>query len=432
VSSDFSPIVCPLSRVAPIEGADRIRRAEASGYVVVVGANRVEGETGVLFPAGGCLHPEFVEAAGLAHLAGGGRVKEIRLRGVRSEGLWMSWQEFNAALEGCKDVSLRPLAQVQEGPLSITIGGAALLEKYVPRTRYACGERVCKPPKDPRVTRVFPELYETEALFREAREIPVGATCIATLKVHGESFRLANVAASSHPEAPPAGVWVGTRRMDFGPLAELPAREGGLGYLTTLREVFGPRVREGEVVYGEIAGYRVNTGPVMKIAPGNRVKGHPYGANVIFSYGCNAVGPLPNGNGYSAGDRWRPFVYRITQDGRELTRLEIELRCEELKIEAVPLLGTWEHVSVDETRDMSRLRAEGTNGHLPDPLDPRHPMEGVCVRWEKTDYAHAREDGGDWVPIVKVGRAMKAKGWLFRALEGLVKDDGHLEREEEE
>jgi hypothetical protein len=59
-------------------------------------------------------------------------------------------------------------------------------------------------------------------------------------------------------------------------------------------------------------------------------------------------------------------------------------------------------------------------------------MEGVCVRWEKTDYAHAREDGGDWVPIVKVGRAMKAKGWLFRALEGLVKDDGHLEREEEE
>ena len=34
--------------------------------------------------------------------------------------------------------------------------------------------------------------------------------------------------------------------------------------------------------------------------------------------------------------------------------------------------------------------------------------------------------------VVKVGRAMKAKGWLFRALEGLVKDDGHLEREEAE
>lgn len=206
------------------------------------------------------------------------------------------------------------------------------------------------------------------------------------------------------------------------PTAELPAREGGLGYLATLREVFGPRVREGEVVYGEIAGYRVNTGPVMKVAPGNRVKGHPYSSNVVFSYGCNAVGPLPDGNGYRAGDRWRPFVYRITQDGRELTRLEIELRCEELKIEAVPLLSTWEHVSVDETRDLARLRAEGVNGHLPDPLDSRHPMEGVCVRWEQTSEA------GE----VKVGRAMKAKGWLFRALEGLVKDDGHLEREEAE
>lgn len=89
--------MCPLSRVAPIEGADRIRRAEASGYVVVVGANRVDGETGVLFPAGGCLHPAFVEAAALTHLEANGRVKEIRLRGVRSEGLWMSWEEFLAA-----------------------------------------------------------------------------------------------------------------------------------------------------------------------------------------------------------------------------------------------------------------------------------------------------------------------------------------------
>ena len=383
----------------------------------------MEGETGVLFPSGGCLHPAFVEAAGLAHLAAGGRVKEIRLRGVRSEGLWMSMEEFSVALDRVNSPVSLPLGSgATDGPIAITIGGGALFEKYVPRARYACGERVIKPPKDPRVTRVFPELYETEALFREAREIPIGATCVATLKVHGESFRLANVAPSSHPEAPPAGVWVGTRRMDFSPLAELPACEGGLGYLTTLREVFGPRVREGEVIYGEIAGYRVNTGPVMKVAPGNRVKGHPYGHNVIFSYGCNAVGRLPNGNGYCDGDRWRPFVYRITQDGRELTRLEIELRCEELKIEAVPLFGTWEHVSVDETRDMARLRAEGVNGHLPDPLDSRHPQEGVCVRWEQMDDNN----------VVKVGRAMKAKGWLFRALEGLVKDDGHLEREEAE
>jgi len=422
VSSDFSPVVCPLSRVAPIEGADRIRRAEASGYVVVVGANRVDGETGVLFPAGGCLHPAFVEASGLAHLAGGGRVKEVRLRGVRSEGLWVSWEEFLAAFKTIPGNHRAQPEPFLEGPIEMTIGGAPLFEKYVPRTRYACGERVCKPPKDPRVTRVFPELYETEALFREVREIPIGATCIATLKVHGESFRLANVAPSSHPDAPPAGTWVGTRRMDFSPFAELPASEGGLGYLTTLREVFGPRVREGEVVYGEIAGYRNTSAPVMKVAPGTRVKGHPYGHSVIFSYGCNAVGPLPEGNGYSAGDRWRPFVYRITQNGRELTRLEIELRCEELKIEAVPVIDAWTHAGVDSTRDYARLLAEGTNGHLPDPLDPRHPMEGVGGRWEQMDDNC----------VVKVGRAMKAKGWLFRALEGLVKDDGHLEREEEE
>lgn len=476
----LTAIVCNLSRVAEIPGAQKIKRAEASGYVVVVGADRTDGDLGVLLPAGGVVAPGFAAAAGLAHLHKG-RVKEITLRGVRSEGVWIEWAEFQAAVGAWCSCDSSLIVGPYHGLGALVIDGGPdrgpLYEKYVPRTR-----RGARPPrgyvvewsdssagdvwswasppdasgniagggpyasegaaidaawsharprkvKDPAIVAVFPELYETEALFRDAGDIPPGATCVATLKAHGESFRLGLVAPDGGPEALRGdgpcsardGLWVGTRRMDFGPADELPEAGGQLGYLATLRDAFGPRLREGEVLYGEICGFRPNGAPVMKVAPGDRAKGHPYGARVTFSYGCAADGPTPDGAGYRPGDRWRPMIYRITvlEGGRprELTRAEIVSRCAELLIEPVLELGRWEHVDVDATRDKARLLAEGPTGHLPDPLDPTHPREGVCVRWERG---------------TSVGRAMKAKGFLFRALEGLVKDDGRLEREEAE
>ena len=496
----LTPIVCKLSRVGPIPGADRIKRAEASGFAVVIGADRVDGDLGVLFPAGGVMAREFAEAAGLAHLSGG-RVKEITLRGVRSEGVWLPFHDFHAALgkwskaePDLRDAEGKALAWVAlDGAVAITRDdGAVLYQKYVPAARGGRrpprGYRVSgegdawtwisptdgggnasggpassegealgaawghwhaqhppKPPKDPRVVAAFPEHYETEALFRDAHEIPLGSTLFATLKGHGESFRLGFVAPDGDllvgPVTERDGVWVGTRRMDFAPDAELPAPDSALGYLARLRDLFGVRLQPGEVVYGEVLGFRPTGAPVMKVAPGARVKGHPYGPAVIFSYGCAADGPHPDGGGFRPGDRWRPMIYRITQDGRELTRAEIVTRCAGLWIEPVPQLGQWTHEDVDATRDRARQLAEGEAGHLPDPLDPRHPREGVCVRWEvpHQDVDSDRvclgcvltADNGDH-PQTTVGKAYKAKGWLFRALEGLVKDDGHLEREEAE
>lgn len=477
----LTAIVCNLSRVTDIPGAQKIKRAEASGFVVVVGADRTDGDLGVLLPAGGVVAPGFAALADLAHLHKG-RVKEITLRGVRSEGVWIPWADAAAALTAwCPEVDL---AEVVPGPLLLDggPGRGPLYEKYVP----APARRGARPPrgyrveqsgdgwgwtlegstcelhpyasegaaidaawsvarprkvKDPRVVAVFPELYETEALFRDAGEIPIGSTCVATLKAHGESFRLGLVdpGAELRPaeDAATPGLWVGTRRMDFGPADDLPDPAGPLGYLTTLRDAFGPRLREGEVLYGEILGFRPTGAPVMKVAPGDRAKGHPYGARVTFSYGCAAVGPTPDGAGYRPGDRWRPMIYRITvlEDGRprELTRAEIVSRCAELLIEPVLELGRWEHTGADDTRDRARQLAEGATGHLPDPLDASHPREGVCVRWEIPAWANAAGAGTvDVGGAGQVGRAMKAKGFLFRVLEGLVKDDGRLEREEAE
>ncbi len=487
----MTPIVCRLSRTAAIAGADRIIRAEASGQTVIVGADRRDGDLGVYFSGGGALDRRFPEAAGLAKLKAG-RVKEIVLRGVRSEGLWLPWGDFAEALKAWSPAACdaaarelwgdgKPTARPDfEGPLELADElGRPLFGKYMPRVKRAarpprgykvsgvgdawswylpisaeigCGggpygsEQAAidaawsharpKRAKDPAVADAFPELYSTEALFRDASHIPLGSTCIATYKIHGESFRLGLVAPDGgveglRGEGPCSerdGVWVGTRRMDFGPADELPALGSQLGYLHGLRDLWGARLRPGEVIYGEVAGWRTNGAPVMKVAPGSRVAGHAYGALVTFTYGCAQGGPAPDGGGYRPGDMWRPFVYRITDRGRELTRAEIVARCAELLMEPVPPAffadgrpGVWVHKDVGETRDRARLLAEGERGDLPDPLDPRHPLEGVCVRWERSAPG-----------VVEVGRAMKAKSYLFRALEGLLKDDGRLEREEAE
>ena len=102
----LTAIVCNLSRVTDIPGAQKIKRAEASGFAVVVGADRADGDLGVLLPAGGVVAPGFAALADLAHLHKG-RVKEITLRGVRSEGVWIPWADFAAALAAwCPEVDL--------------------------------------------------------------------------------------------------------------------------------------------------------------------------------------------------------------------------------------------------------------------------------------------------------------------------------------
>ncbi len=56
-------------------------------------------------------------------------------------------------------------------------------------------------------------------------------------------------------------------------------------------------------------------------------------------------------------------------------------------------------------------------------LDPADLVQECMIA-----VVHTAEVSG----VVEVGRAMKAKSYLFRALEGLLKDDGRLEREEAE
>lgn len=493
--------VCALEGVEPIPGADRIVKAIAAGRVVVVGAGRSDGDVGVLLPGGGEVAPGFAEAADLR--LDGARVRPMKLRGVLSEGVWVAWAEFVDALRAWDvnawalltgDVRLVGLDALL-GPISIErASGEPLFRQHVPKpppgrgipkgydvyTDPALGGwawhgpadaagfvlggpcdgfedgrrlawahwRANRPKREPRpadLDRLFPLLPSTDHLQKAAKSIPQGAICHATAKIHGESWRLGLVAEGGERD----GVWVGSRTVDFAPGSSPPP---GFEYLGTLRELFGPRLRAGEVVYGEAAGFRASGRPIMRAQPGARVKGHGFAPSIVYSYGCEPDGPEPDGGGFRAGDRTRFFVYRIVQGGRELARAEIVSRCGELQLEPVPPARhgleadrqRWVHAGAADTVARARELAEGNagQGYVPEPLDPRHPREGVVVRWERPGFELLASPGWDRGAIFEpgahpaatgageVGEPLKFKGWLFRALEGLAADDGRLEVED--
>ena len=62
----YVPVVARLEGVTPIPGADRIVSATASGYRLVVGADRRDGELGVVFPAEGVLDLRKINVATFA------------------------------------------------------------------------------------------------------------------------------------------------------------------------------------------------------------------------------------------------------------------------------------------------------------------------------------------------------------------------------
>jgi hypothetical protein len=123
-----------------------------------------------------------------------------------------------------------------------------------------------------------------------------------------------------------------------------------------------------------------------------------YGDTVTYSYGC-------------ANGSFDIYVYRIsyqTEDGQSiyLTWDQVQKRCKELGVKSVPEFG----VSGDMERFLEDLQMDIDR---PDPIDPRHPMEGVVLRVEGSKPLFYKE-----------------KSFTFKVIEGIIKDSGAVDLEE--
>lgn len=459
----YHAIVCRLSAVCPIDGADRIVRAEAAGHTVIVSAERREGDLGVLFPSEGVLDLGFARAAGLlardpetgerlgGYLDDPPRIRHLRLRGVRSEGVWLAVEDFCAAASAALGELVLP-GEVEPGQqIDVLVRGSRTLRlcrKWTPRIPRPAGERRAKTHREDPLPEIFPQHYDTPQLRSSADEIPRGARIELSEKGHGTSGRVgkvrvprqlnlaqraANRIARLFGRCPfdpaPLQVVSGSRRVAF------VGREAVDAYYRDpfrqqIADHLGPRLREGEIAYFEVVGFDAQGRPIMAQQDGDKLPEvrRAYGATVTYSYGCEQHGEITGGRPPRRPDaplggralacpapapRYRVWLYRVTQDGRELPPDEVRRRAIELEVEPVPLLDSWTHDNARDTLARARLHAEGETGVLPSTVDSRHPREGVVLRAVAPGY----------------DRAFKFKSWAFGVLEGYRKAP---DREEDE
>lgn len=430
----YKAIVCKI-HTREFPGADRLLIGQCGAYQVIVGKDTQDGQLGLFFETDGRLGEDFAKANDLirrkdenGNPAGGmfeesRKVKSIKLRGARSDGFWCPLSHLNY-LGG--DTS-----SLKEGDQIDSFNGAVFCEKFVTKATQA---RQSKNKSTPRDNKMFAKHIDTGHFKRESHLIPEGSIIYITEKMHGTSFRLANVLDETPIQRSPVGqffawlfnwpktkkewkILVGSRNVIVG-----DSHTGFHGAEAFRKKsVEGIAPRKGECIYGEIVGYTESGAPIMATQPTAGLKdkkiSEQYGDKMEYSYGC-----LPG--------TCQTYVYRITQvneDGfvTELPWPQVKKRCKELGLKHVPeiassiILDNGDFDGAVSLRGLSNITvnsSENPDGSpLPSLLDARHIREGVVVRAES-------EHGTVW---------LKEKGFVFKCLEGICKEsDDFVDTEE--
>lgn len=427
----YQALVCRISHLRPIDGADRIRLATVGSYSVIVGLDVREGDLGVFFETDGQLSLRYCEENNLlrkrdpetGEQTGGyfeenRRVRAIKLKGVKSEGYWAPLSSL--AYTGC-DLSL-----LDEGDQFDHLDGEEICCKYItPATRRRRGE--CRPSRG--ATVMFPKHVETDQLRRLGGMIPKGAVIYITEKTHGTSLRVGHVLDDLPIPRRPFSAF-------FARLFRLPTHHRSWTYLNGSRNVVieksagdgwygtnlfrlkateGIRLQKGEILFGELVGFTDTGQPIMcphdtAVLKDKKAEAR-FGKQVLYRYGC-------------ADGECRLLVYRIAmvnEDGYlvDLSHPQMVARCRELGLAPVPLLDCFVYDGDLEgllQRIDRMINGESGTDALPSTIDPSHPIEGVIVRVESDATTHVH--------------FYKEKSWTFKLLEGIAKEKDVVDIEE--
>ena len=414
--------------------ADRLQCVEVFGNNVIVSLEYYDGQKCVFFPTDGQLSEKYATANNLVRIKDengnniGGyldpekrNIKAMRLRGEKSEGLLMPIE------------TLAPYVDV--GTLAVgdkisTLNGELICQKYIPRRNSASSasnrtsSKSKSKKKTPQITYpIFKEHADTEQLMYNQSAFKVGDTIYLTRKLHGSSMRIANTIETTtkkrnlilkkifklkDKEVKTYRAISGTRR------TILRDYEGGYYGTNLFRKPYYDYLKDklpkGMTVYGEIVGWVNKTTPIMSRCSNFKVQDKEfrkmYGDETVFTYGCE-----PGTNDV--------YIYRITihnDDGEifELPTEEVINWCDKLGMKYVPLLEKFLYTTWDDL--VARVEKYLD---LPEPLSNNtHISEGIVVRIDNRSSF----------------KAYKHKGYYFKVIEGIIKDEAEtpdLEEAEE-
>lgn len=441
--------------------ADRLMCGECFGNTVIVDLKTQPDELGIYFPVDGRLGLEYATKNDLlrrkdenGNPAGGyldpdkRNIKALKLRGEKSDGLFMPLK----SLEDFTDVS-----KLKEGDQITMLGGVTICEKYIPRSTNrthtaGAGNRTRK--KHAPIAPLFAEHADTEQLAYNLASFRAGDLVEITLKMHGTSQRTGYLPTFQRykrtlldkilrRDGTPVYDWgyvSGTRRV------VLENYDGGFYGNNTFREphskFFEGKLRKGETVYYEVVGFTTEGQPIMSSADnkkvdklvGNKEFSRQYGAQTVFSYGCDVKGrdELVPADGGGVTTRHIPqsdlYVYRMTMTNEDGDVVEyppdfMRYRCEQMGVKCVQAFTRFIIPQPDENGKFPFGDEDGNFMYLDsageyvkamaelfydgaDPVGKSHVREGVVVRIvNRPKFA-----------------AYKHKNFSFKVLEGMIKE----------
>lgn len=417
--------VVKVEKLEKHPNADRLQLATFFGATTAVSLDVEIGSKGIYFPSDGQLSVEFCDYNHLCRKNSKGEydsgyldpdkrnIKAIKLRRMYSDGIFCPMRSLDYLFD-----DNNADAHLSVGDIIDVVNGKEVCKKYIPRTNPkrsdGTGRARKQKPEDREITPYFAEHIDTPQLRFCPDKFKPGDIICLTEKVHGTSSRNANTLAISHKrnifdkifhkpgkEIRSYKYVVGTRRTTV--------RDNSTGYYQTndFRLDWGKKflshLRQGEEVFGEIAGYVAPGTPIMSTVKNSKVNDKAfskrYGATTTFTYGCSDTDETKPLNRY--------FIYRMTYTTPEGDVIEypwdmVKLRAEQLGFETVPELDRFIYTTEEDFHERINKWLD-----IPSTIDPSHIIEGVVVRALNS-------------PGFNVA---KEKSINFKILEGIMKDE---------
>lgn len=456
--------VVKVEKLRPHSNADRLQIATFFGSDTTVDLSVKIGDIGVYFPVDLQLSEEYCEQNNLVRKKDengnnvGGfldpdkrNIKAIKLRGEKSDGLFMPLKSFAYTDDA------PPESYMKVGDQITVLNGHEICKKYIPRTQnrrggYSNGNktRKHKVPYSP----LFAEHADTEQLAYNLGAFKVGDEIEMTLKMHGTSQRTGYLPVlkgykrtfweklTKKPGTPlyEYDYVSGTRRVVMEDFEGGNSFYGSNEFREQHHNAFVGKLNKGETVYYEVVGFTHTGAPIMASGDNNKVGKDfvkQYGKETVFSYGCTPTGKkLTHGEDEHGKfeitldcPQSDMYVYRMTltnEDGYtvDYTPDMVRYRCEQMGVKTVPVFGKGfispdrlHFIEPDGTDHDYRITEDETPGDQvfklaedyfggTDPVGKTHIREGVVVRiLNRPKFC-----------------AYKAKCFEFKVLENLIKD----------
>lgn len=446
--------VVKVTELRKHSNADRLQVATFFGNDTIVDLSVKVGDIGVYFPVDLQLSEEYCAKNNLVRKKDengnniGGfldpdkrNIKAIKLRGEKSDGLYMPIHSFDYCYENGTGLAVN---MVNIGDQVTILNGHEICKKYIPKRQnrtggYSAGNhtRKNKVPYSP----LFAEHVDTEQLAYNHGAFKPGDEVEITLKMHGTSQRTGYLPVlqpakktfwqklfKKEPEPVYAYDYVsGTRRVVMEDFEGNNSFYGSNEFREQHHNTFVGKLNKGETVYYEVVGFTHTGVPIM--ADGSN-KGldkefiKMYGETTRFSYGCEPTGEKTyfgeDDHGKFQITKVVPqsdvYVYRMTmtnEDGFvvEYTPGFMRYRCEQMGVKTVPVFEKFTiPAKCKKPGEYVQAKAEKYYDG-PDPVGKTHVREGVVCRiLNRPKFA-----------------AFKHKNFSFRVISGIAKDTANVD-----